>query len=307
MIARSSRLRAVARALVLAAFVLAAAACDRGAPTGPALDLALARDAYAGGYFLEAETAYERYLQADPQGKHRLEAWTRLVEISSGVKGDPDKAVTLLETATLEYNNRPEVNWPLLFRLGELYEQQGQRKKAVEAWGRCLDTANGDAAKAVQAQLRMAVADRAMGKHDLAVDLLTQAITQTRDPETKSRAMYELAQTYAVTWNWAKAKAILEEILNMEKAPQDTKVMSAFLLADAYESERNIPKARELLTSLKDTYPNPEVIVARLATLGHHNESPAMAHLQPGDGSPPDAEMDKIPSANVKRRRVSAK
>ena len=298
-------LSALACALVLACLFLAA--CDRGAPSGPALDLKLAREAYAGGYFLEAETAYERYLQADPQGKNRLEAWNRLVEINAAIKGDPDKAVTLLETATLEYNSRPDVNWPLLFRLGELYEQQGQRKKAVDAWGHCLDTAGGDTAKAVEAQMRMAVADRAMGKHDLAVDLLTQCIAQARDIETKSRAMYELAQTYSLSWNWAKTKSILEEILALEKAPQDVKVMSAYLLADAYEAERNLPKAREILTSLKDTYPNPEVIVARLATLGQANTGPATAQLQPGDTMPPEAAEDAGLNANVPRRRVSAK
>lgn len=298
----SSILRPWAVALVLAVCLTA---CDRGAPTGPALDLAIARDAYLGGYFLEAETAYERYLQSDPQGKHRLEAWTRLVEICAGVKGDPDKAVTLLEAATLEFNSRPKDNWALLFRLGELYEQQGSRKKALDAWGRCLDTSGGDNVRAVQAQMRMAIADRALGKADLAVDLLTQSIKQAGDPETKSRAMYELAQTHGMSWNWPKAKAILEEILAQEKAPQDVKIMSTYLLADAYEAEHNLAKARELLTSLKDSYPNPEVIVARLATLGQRNESPAMAHLQPGDSPPPEAE--NAPSANMKRRRVSAR
>ncbi len=273
-------------------------ACDRGAPSGPALDLAIARDAYAGGYFLEAETAYERYLQSDPQGKHRLEAWTRLVEISSGVKGDLSKAVTLLETATLEYNGRPEVNWPLLFRLGELYEQQGQRKKALDAWSRCLDTSDGDTAKIVQTQIRMAVANRALGHHDVAVDLLTQSVAQARDVETKSRAMYELAQTLSLTWKWDRAIAILNEILEMKKAAPDVKVMSAYLLADAYEAQRNIPKAREILLTLKDTYPNPEVIVARLATLGQQHVVPMTPQLQPGDSMPPE-----VPDASVPRKR----
>lgn len=289
-------------ALVLAVFMMA---CDRGEPTGPALDLSIARKAYLSGYFLEAETAYERYLQSDPQGRYRLEAWSRLVEICSGVKGDPDKAIALLETATLEYGSRPKENWALMFRLGELYEQQGQRKKALDTWGRCLDTTGGDMAKAVQTQMRMAVADRALGKSDLAVDLLTQSVSQATDIETKSRAMYELAQTFSMSWNLAKSKAILEEILALEKAPQDIKIMSTFLLADVYEAERNLPKARELLTSLKETYPNPEVILTRLASLGHNNESPGVAHLQPGDGPPPNA--DNAPSADVKRRRVSAK
>ncbi|GAB6126889.1 tetratricopeptide repeat protein [Humidesulfovibrio idahonensis] len=296
------RLILCACALVLAVLV---SACDRGASAGSEVDLDIARDAYAGGYFLEAETAYERYLQSDPQGKHRLEAWTRLVDICSGVKGDPEKAVTLLETATLEYASRPKDNWGLLFRLGELYEQQGQRKKALDAWGRCLDTAGDDPAKTVQVQMRMAVADRALGKSDLAVDLFSLCIRQAKDVDAKSRAMYELAQTYGMSWNWPKAKTILEEILAMDKAPQEVKVMSTYLLADAYEADRNLPKARELLTSLKDTYPNPEVIINRLNTLGQHNESPAVAQLQPGDGPPPD--MEHAGSADVKRRRVSAK
>lgn len=298
-----SPLPALACAALLLAAALALAGCGQGGPVGPALDLSIARDAYAGGYFLEAETAYERYLQADPQGKHRLEAWTRLVEIASGVKGDLGKAVTLLETATLEYGGRPEANWPLLFRLGELYELQGQRRKAVETWGRCQDTSGGDVAKAVQAQMRMAVANRAMGKHDLAVDLLTQCVDQAKDVESKSRAMYELAQTYGLSWQWARARGILEGILALDKAPQEVKVMSAFLLADAYEAEHNIPKAREILTGLKDTYPNPEVIMARLATLGQPVVPPAAAQLQPGDGLPPEVPDAVAPKGRRMRAR----
>jgi tetratricopeptide (TPR) repeat protein len=299
-----ARTRKVLPALICAALLLGLlglCGCDRGGPSGSALDLTIARDAYAGGYFLEAETAYERYLQADPQGKHRLEAWTRLVEISSGVKGDLGKAVTLLETATLEYNSRPEVNWPLLFRLGELYELQGQRRKALDSWGRCLDTSGGDVGKAVQAQMRMALANRALGNHDLAMQLLTQCVAQAKDVETKSRAMYEMAQTLTLSWQWAKAIPILDEILALEKAPQDVKVMSAYLLADAYEAQRNIPKAREILLSLKDTYPNPEVIVARLATLGQQHGAQISPQLQPGDGIP--AEAADAMTSKARRRR----
>lgn len=295
--------RTLLLALACAALLVGVSACDRGAPSGPALDLSIARDAYGGGYFLEAETAYERYLQSDPQGKHRLEAWTRLVEIASGVKGDLGKGVTLLETATLEYNSRPEVNWPLLFRLGELYELQGQRKKALDSWGRCLDTSAGDVGKAVQAQMRMAVANRALGKHDLAVELLALCVKQSKDVETKGRALYEMAQTLSLSWQWPKTIAILDEILALEKAPQDVKIMSAYLLADAYEAQRNIPKAREILLSLKDTYPNPEVIVARLATLGQAHAAPATPQLQPGDAMPPEVDDGTAPKGRKLRRR----
>lgn len=283
-------------ALSLAA-LLVLAACDRAVSEDSVRDLSIARDAYNGGYFLEAETAYERYLQSDPQGKHRLEAWTRLVEINTAVKGDLAKGVNLLETASLEFATRPDLNWPLLFRLGELYEQTGQRKKAMDAWGRCLDTAGKDTVRAVQAQMRMAVAGRALGQHDQAVEMLSHAVSLVTDPELKARAMYELAQTYGLAWNWPKCKAMLGELLGMDKAPQDLKVMATFLLAEAYEYERDIPKARELLLSIKDTYPNPEVIVARLANLGKRDESPAIAKLQPGDSIPEEVNDAQTPKA----------
>lgn len=295
----------VRRLLPLCALVLAclAAACGRGASQGGEVDLKLARDAYANGYFLEAETAYERYLQSDPQGRHRLEAWTRLVDICAGVKGDPDKAVSLLETATLEYASRPKDNWPLLFRLGELYERRGQRRKALDVWGRCLDTAGDDRARIVQAQLRMAVAERALGKPDLAVDHLIRAEAKAPDAESKSRVLYELAQTYSLSWNWPKTRETLQRLQGVQDAPREIEVMGAFLMADVCEAQGDIPQARKLLLSIKDAYPNPEVIIDRLSRLGQRNESPAVAHSRPGDAS---ADLRDAGSANVKMRRVRA-
>ncbi len=292
-------------AVCLCALVMACllAGCGRGASQGGEVDLRLARDAYDNGYLLEAETAYERYLQADPQGRHRLEAWTRLVEICAGVKGDSNKAISLLEMATLEYSARPKENWSLLFRLGELYERRGQCRKAVETWTRCLDTANGDATRIVQAQLRMAVAERALGKTERAVDLLAQAEAKAPEAAIRARVIYELAQTYALTWNWPKAEETLKRLSAVDGAPRDTEILGVFLLADVCEAQGAIPRARQLLLSIKDTYPNPDVIVDRLATLGQRNESPAIAHMQPG-GAVQD--LRDAGSANVKMRRVRA-
>jgi hypothetical protein len=114
--------------------------------------------------------------------------------------------------------------------------------------------------------------------------------------------MYEMAQTLTLSWQWAKAIPILDEILALEKAPQDVKVMSAYLLADAYEAQRNIPKAREILLSLKDTYPNPEVIVARLATLGQPISASAVAKLRPEDIPPAEAPEPGTPRSRKLRR-----
>jgi len=159
---------------------------------------------------------------------------------------------------------------------------------------------------AFQAQMRMAIADRALGRTDIAVDLLTTSIRQAEEVEVRCRAMYELAQTYSMSWNSAKAKTILVELLNTEKAPEDVKIMSTYLLADVYEAEHNLPKARELLLSLRDSYPNPEVIATRLASLGKHNEGPAVAQPQPGDATL-EGVMKNAGSSKVPRRRVSAK
>ncbi|MBN2140022.1 MAG: tetratricopeptide repeat protein [Desulfovibrionaceae bacterium] len=243
--------------------------CPGCGPAGRAdqRDLAAAREAFGRGFYLEAESAYERYLQQAPQGEGRLEAWNRLLEIALNVKGDQDKALGLLEAMYLEFGNRPDLAWQMLFRLGDLYEQRGDRAKALASWEKCLEVRDAPQDMVVEARIRMARIYRAQGKHDLVVDLLKGCASRSVEGEHRARCLYDLAQTYILAQDWDKAKTTLEGLLEIKAAPEDLRAMAVFLLADYYEYAQDIPRAIELLESVRAGHPNPMVVDSRLEGL----------------------------------------
>lgn len=256
-------LRAAAGLLLLA---LLLPACDRR-EQGATADIESAREAFSRGFYLEAETGYERYLQKEPQGLLRREAWNRLLEISMNVKGDVDRSVMLLEAMYLEYGTAPTVGADLLFLLGDLYEQQGNRAKAMESWDKCLKLST-DPEKTGPVLIRLARAQRNQRDFEAAQETLERCAKEARTPELKARCLYEAAQNFAFTQSFGRARTTLEELLALSGVPDESRALAAFLLVDIYEHEGRTAEARKLLESIRDTYPNPLVIEARLKSLG---------------------------------------
>lgn len=252
--------------LALVLLVVAMTACDQGGKDTS--DLEAVREAYTQGFYLEARSGYERYLQLYPKGADRLEAWDRLLEIALNVSGDLDRAIGLLEAMILEYGQDQETTWELMNRLGELYEQNGQRVKALEWRERSLEFSGGDPQKTVPTRIAMALLQRSQREYDLAVDLFKACAEETKDPELRALCLYEEAQTYSFMQSWGQAKEVLEVIVAEKQAEEKIYAQSVFLLADVYEQEMKFDKAKELFQSILDTYPNPKVIEIRLQNLG---------------------------------------
>lgn len=272
-------------AVVLA--LLALVGCSRSGSAG-AEDLEQARDAYSKGFYLEAEKGYERYLQVEPQGKFRKEAWERLSEIAVNIKGELDRAVVLLEAMYLELGTDPDEAWRIMNRLGDVYSQLGNLTKAVESYEKCLVHAAGNPERMCQTQMRMAKLYRAMGNYDLVTATLSNCADAAPNNESKAKCLYELAQSYSFISNWSQSKRAVDTLLDLPDVSDETRALSIFLLADIYENERNYAKTRELLESIRTTYPNPKVVETRLANLpdaGVEEEKP---------GPPPD--MDDPPA-----------
>lgn len=254
------------RLLALALLVVSVTACGRGG--GEASDLETVRQAYTKGFYLEARSGYERYLQLYPKGEHRLEAWERLLEIALNVSGNLERAISLLEAMILEYGHDNEVAWNLMNRLAELYEQGGQRVKALEAREKSLDFIGGDTERSVRTRLAMARLQRAQREYGLAVDLLKGCAGQAAEPKLRALCLYEEAQTYSFMQSWGQAKEVLEILVREKQAEPKIYAQAVFLLADVYEQELNFDKARELFKSIQASYPNPKVIEIRLQNLG---------------------------------------
>lgn len=259
--------RSKAAGFVLALFfLLALTACGSGKTPGEQ-DLENARRSFDNGFFLEAEAGYERYLQLEPQGKHRKEAWSRLLDIALNIKADLDRSVALLEAMYLEQGSDRSEASDIMFRLGDLYQQLGNRDKALESYEKSLRLSEGQPSRMVRVQLKLARIYRMQGSYDQVLKTLSNCAEIATVPEEKAHCLYELAQSYSLINSWSQVQRAVDQLLNMNDAPEDLKAMGIFLLADMYEHEHDYDKARELLTSIRDTYPNPLVIDARLKHL----------------------------------------
>ncbi|BCS89039.1 tetratricopeptide repeat protein [Pseudodesulfovibrio sediminis] len=258
---------------ILIAFVAMLAACSIESSPG-AYDIEHARDAYSKGFFLEAEKDYERYLQAEPQGEFRKEAWERLGEISITIKGDLDRAVVLLEAMYLELGEDQEFAWKTMFQLGGVYAELGNRSKAIDSYEKCLMLAAESPEHTYQTQLHMARLYRSIGSYDLVAETLENCAESAQDLNSKSHCLYELAQSYSFIGSWHQARKTLEALLAIPDISEETRALSIFLMADIYEYDRDYRKTRELLESILDTYPNRKVVESRLASLPEISPEP---------------------------------
>lgn len=258
-------LKSIKKPFLLLFTLLVLCSCSQGGTADQ--DVSSAREAYDKGFYLEAESSYERYLQKEPEGKFRREAWTRLLEIARNVKGDREKAIGLLEAMYLEFGDDKEAVYDLMFDLGDLYDQRGDRTKALESWEKCLEMVVDDPQKTVKVQLRMVAIYRTQKHYDLVLEMLQGCKQIQTDPETRAKCLFELAQTYSYTQNLNKARGILEEILTIKEAPEEIRDLSIFLLVDVYEDAGETDRAKKLLESVRDSYPNPKAVESRLESL----------------------------------------
>ncbi|MCJ2165150.1 MULTISPECIES: tetratricopeptide repeat protein [unclassified Pseudodesulfovibrio] len=252
--------------LLLAATMGIVAACSSELSPGME-DIQRARESYSKGFYLEAEKDYERYLQVEPQGEFRKEAWDRLAEIAVSIKGDYDRAVVLLEAMYLELGQDTEIAWNIMFQLGEVYSELDNIPKAIEAFEKCLIHGANSPEHTYRTQLRMARLYRNMGSYDLVAATLENCADSAQDSESKARCLYELAQSYTFISSWTQAVKALEQLLSIKEISDETRALAVFLLADIYENERDYAKTRSLLESILTTYPNPKVVETRLANL----------------------------------------
>jgi len=268
------------------ALVLGIIACSRPEVILTTLDEA--RAAYGKGHFTEAERLYERYLQTEPNGKDRWEAWNRLLDIARNVLADNDRAVALLDSMFLEFGEDSSKSWDLLAALAASNEALHRWPEAVDDWKRCLNLPNLDRARTPEIYLRLARLYRVQREYDLTQQSLKLCLEQSPTPEIKVECLYEWAQTldyvhkraqaqsaesakgktaYDPTNNLEQMKQRLEELLRLNAGTTERRAQAAFLLAEVYEGLGKKTEALRTLQSILTTYPNPKVVEARIESL----------------------------------------
>lgn len=104
-----------------------------------------------------------------------------------------------------------------------------------------------------------------LGRYDKAREIFNQIINQQTNPYYVE-AYNQMALIEFYNKNWDKAVDYWLEYLKREKR-KDQIVKVKFLIANAYESNEKLKEAYNIYYSLLSTYPNPDVLRARLKSL----------------------------------------
>ena len=253
------------RLTVVLCLLLACAACSSSFDDGM---LAQADAEFAKGNYLRAESLYERYLEANPQGAQRWRAWDKLADIAINVVGDLHKAATILEAAHLEYSDDAGRAADVLWRLARVYTDLRDWERASETWNRLIDNYDLPKERLWQVYWNLGKIHQFQGRYAMAKDSMLSCMESAPDQPSRSQCMYELAQAYSFLKNREQAESWLEQLLALDKADPELKALATYLLSEQAEADGDIPRARELLESIRTTYPNPKVVESRLKHLG---------------------------------------
>ena len=104
-----------------------------------------------------------------------------------------------------------------------------------------------------------------MGKYNKAREIFEVIIDQPAHPYYLD-AFYQMGLIEFYNKNWDKAVEFWMEYLKRERR-KDQIVKVKFLIANAYESNEKLKEAYNIYYSLLPSYPNPEVLKARLKSL----------------------------------------
>jgi len=252
--------------MTTAAALLAAAVLSCGSG-GPARNLQEADAEYAAGAYARAERLYQNYIEDNPEGAERWHAWNRLVDIAEGVERDPEKAAALLEAMQLEFEADRQRNLAISMRLARLYEALRKFEQALDTWSKVLELVGPGSAEAAEVYLEMGEIHQLRGEYALAKDTMRECLEAAEDAGLEARCMYGLARYLSLLRNDAQAMVWLERLTAMETVDPELRALGAYMLAGIYTDQGRKDEARRLLISIKDTYPNPKAVEARLRHL----------------------------------------
>ncbi len=249
--------------IIIASLLLMAQGCDKTKDnTSKVIDRA--RSNFISGFYVDSEKGFERYLQDNPQGPHRLEAWKYLVKIASEVRHDSARGAAILEAMYLEFGHNPELAATLKRELAEMYIRTGQYKIAVEALEKSLEFQDQPQEQLDLTRTLLAESFRSLRNYDLAIYTYSDIAKSTKNKTTKARAIFEMAHTLTLIQAWERAESELDKLIKMTDVPVEIKAEAAFMLADIYENRHEYKRAAELLETIVDTYPNPYAVRYKL-------------------------------------------
>ncbi len=243
------------------------AACGRDGRALEETRIDIARRAFLNGEYLRAEGVYERYLETQPDGPYRLEAWVRLADISQYARETPARTATVLEAALLEFGENPATGPALRLRAARQRQQLGEYDKAAAHYKQLLAIPGLPPERV--ADIHIEFAEALMQAHDpmRAVGTLRTCGADLPAGDPHARCSLALAKVYLRLERPVQAEPLLRALYLHQDVPEDIRAQAGFALATWLEAGQDKEQARTIYESLRRTYPNPLVIEEKLRYL----------------------------------------
>lgn len=241
--------------------------CSGPPPDVEGRSLETARAAFLAGRFLQAEAAYQSYLQDYPQGDARLEAWERLADISQDVRDSAGGAASLTEAALLEFGNDPEVGPRLHSRAARL---RFARKEYAKAAAHCRAVLDSPAAPQVcLLECHLLAARIALAQRDEPKALAQYAACRASRLPRSETARCALAEAELLTRQerTSEAEPLLRDLFQAADIDPALRAQAGFSLGQIHEARNDKAGAKAVYQAVRPLHPNPMVVDKRLEYL----------------------------------------
>lgn len=256
-------------ALILLAFLVLVglAACrEPPRPEGPRLARE-ARQALTTGQYRLAEELYSRYLQEQPFGEDRWEAWSRLVELTRGARGDDRLATEYLEAMRSEFVADRDRLWTILGELGWQYARHKDWNRAAEVLDKRLAYTDKSAQELAEVRLALIRVWQSGRNLDQALRLAETCRASESDGAARSDCALEAARTELLMNRPDRAGPVLGALVKDETAPGETRAAAGMLLSEIRRGQGDKAGAKAVLTGILPLHPNPDAVRIRLNAL----------------------------------------
>ena len=230
-------------------------------------DFQLAEVAYEHKEIADAEMHYERFLRKNQENEKRWYVWQRLLDIALNFRQEKRVARSYLEIMLEEFASDPLRKRIIQIQLADVAASLKEYSRAITLWESLVAEPQTPAEEKAAAYISLSGAYLRRLDFTLATEALELCLELPVKLATKVECQYELATAEALTDNLPKAEKTLESLISMPEINEEHLVLGLFALADVYEQQEKFAKAKALYESIRETYPNQQVIAMRILDL----------------------------------------
>lgn len=238
--------------------------CERSPMVGD--DLEEAKVAIQQHNWTLAERLLERYLRMQQDLDKRWDAWQRLLEVTTSAGTDYRTALDYLEAMLMEYYEDEPRTKIILMRMGELNESLRRYSRAADVWSTFIGLSGLSDEEAVQGHRRLAQIHFRGRLFESGEDVLQSCLALDVPDKGRAMCLYDLADMNMARERWKEATDLALQVMDMD-VDEKVKGITAFLLGDALEQQKNFTEALQYFEAAQGHYPNERVVENRIAYL----------------------------------------